>query len=160
MPSVTWTKDGKQLTSGDNVAITSDSSLVITQADTEDSAKYICNVQGLTGSDTASSVVQILGEYLLFYYSFSHYESDDYCGKLQKLIPCSVEMYSTGSKNQDFCEHSPGSQRCEVYVAFTAFQFLLLKITLLILFSLLSSSILKAIPRRIYTKEDVNFRRH
>ena len=71
IPSVTWTKDGKQLNSGDNAAITSDNSLVITQADAEDSAEYTCNVQGLTGSDTASSVVQILGEYLLFYYSFS-----------------------------------------------------------------------------------------
>ena len=90
-PSITWMKDGKQLSPGDNVVITSFNSLVITQTAAEDSAKYTCDVQSLAGSDTASSVVQILGEYRLFYYSFSLYESEDYCGKLPKLIPCTVE---------------------------------------------------------------------
>ena len=104
-PSITWTKDGKQLSPADNVAITSDNSLVITQAGAEYSGKYTCDVEGVAGSDTGSSVVQILGEYRLFYYSFSLYESKDYSGELQKLIPCTVETYFTGSRYRVLCEY-------------------------------------------------------
>ena len=60
-PAVTWTKDGEELIPGKNIAVTSESALVIKQADVEDSATYNCNVQGLTGSDFASSVVKVLG---------------------------------------------------------------------------------------------------
>ncbi|XP_068741513.1 hemicentin-1-like isoform X2 [Montipora capricornis] len=59
-PAVTWTKDGEELIPGKNIAVTSESALVIKQADVEDSATYNCNVQGLTGSDFASSVVKVL----------------------------------------------------------------------------------------------------
>ena len=53
---------------------------------------------------------------------------------------------------------SPGSHRCEVFVAFTAFKFLLGKTTSFMPVLLLSNAILKAISKSIYTKEDVNFR--
>ena len=62
-PSVTWTKDGIEITPGDNIFFTSENSLVIKQAEADDNAKYNCDVQGLTGSDSASSTVQIVGQY-------------------------------------------------------------------------------------------------
>ena len=62
-PSVVWTKDGDEISPGDNIVLTSENSLVIKQAEADDSAKYTCDVQGLTGSDSASSTIQIVGQY-------------------------------------------------------------------------------------------------
>ena len=61
-PSVTWTKDGAEIIPGDGFSITRENSLVIEQAAAEDSAKYICSVQGFTGTDSESSTVKIVGE--------------------------------------------------------------------------------------------------
>lgn len=61
-PFVTWTKNGVEITPGDGFSVTSNNTLVIEQADVEDSAKYTCSVTSLTGTDKASSKVQIVGQ--------------------------------------------------------------------------------------------------
>ena len=61
-PSVTWKKDGVEITPAENFVITSEDSLVIAQAEADDSAKYTCTARGLTGSDSVSSMVQIVGQ--------------------------------------------------------------------------------------------------
>ena len=60
-PTVTWEKNGVGITPGDDVMITSDNTLVIEGATSQDSAQYTCRVRGLTGTDSASSTVKIIG---------------------------------------------------------------------------------------------------
>jgi len=61
-PSVTWTKDGVEISPKDKFIITREDSLVIERAEVGDGAMYSCTVRGLTGSDSASSKVQIIGQ--------------------------------------------------------------------------------------------------
>ena len=61
-PSVTWQKDGEQITEGDTFSITDDSSLVINSAEIEHSAKYSCSAQNEFGKDEASSTAIIIGK--------------------------------------------------------------------------------------------------
>ena len=62
-PSVTWTKDGVEIALGGDYSVTSNNALVIEQATAEDSARYTCSVRSVTGTDSASSRVQIVGQY-------------------------------------------------------------------------------------------------
>ena len=61
-PSVTWQKDGVQITPGGRFSISSDNALVIDGAAVDDSAEYICSVQGVAGTDSESSTVEIIGD--------------------------------------------------------------------------------------------------
>ena len=61
-PSVTWTKDGVEIALGAGYSVTSNNVLVIEQAAVEDSARYTCTARSVTGTDSASSRVQILGQ--------------------------------------------------------------------------------------------------
>ena len=60
-PSVTWTKDGVEIISGDEFVITNNNSLVIKGAGIKYNAKYTCLVQSEFGKDDFSSIVQIKG---------------------------------------------------------------------------------------------------
>ena len=63
-PTVKWSKDGKKLSTGDRYTVQVDGSLVlISEARLEDSARYTCTADSAAGKDSASSTVQIVGEY-------------------------------------------------------------------------------------------------
>jgi len=61
-PTITWTKDGRILRDDGRYTIQIDGSLVIDEAEVEDSARYTCNADSINGQDSASSAVQIVGE--------------------------------------------------------------------------------------------------
>ena len=62
-PTVTWTKDGQQILSGGRYTIQDDGSLMISEADKEDTARYTCIADSVAGKDSASSVVQVVGKW-------------------------------------------------------------------------------------------------
>ena len=62
-PSVVWTKDEVEITPGVPYSITSDNSLVIEGAASDDSAEYTCSVKSVSGTDSESSIVKIIGEF-------------------------------------------------------------------------------------------------
>lgn len=61
-PTVTWEKNGVEIIPGDDIMITRDNTLVIVAATSEDNAQYICRARGLTGTDSASSTIEIIGK--------------------------------------------------------------------------------------------------
>ena len=61
-PTVTWTKDGQEITSGGRYKVLDDGSLLISEADEADSAGYVCTANSVAGKDSASSRVQIVGK--------------------------------------------------------------------------------------------------
>ena len=60
-PVVTWEKDGVQVFSSEKIDIADDNTLVIKEAEIQDSAKYTCIVENSFGKDEASSTAQIIG---------------------------------------------------------------------------------------------------
>ena len=69
-PTVTWTKDGEQISNKGRYAIQDDGSLQISEAAEEDSARYTCTVDSNAGKDSASSTVQIVGKGILMILSY------------------------------------------------------------------------------------------
>ena len=67
-PTVTWTKDGQEITNDGRYTVQKDSSLLISEALEEDSARYTCIADSVTGKDSASSTVKIAGEIFLCLY--------------------------------------------------------------------------------------------
>lgn len=61
-PTVTWTKDGQEVTSSDRYEVQEDDSLLINEADQEDNARYMCTADNVAGKDSASSTVKVVGE--------------------------------------------------------------------------------------------------
>ena len=61
-PTVTWTKDTQEITNEDRYTVQDDGSLLISEADEEDSARYTCTADSVTGKDSSSSTVQIVGK--------------------------------------------------------------------------------------------------
>ena len=61
-PTVTWTKDGQEIPSGGRHTVQNDGSLVISEADKEDSARYTCTAGSVAGKDSASSAVEVIGK--------------------------------------------------------------------------------------------------
>ena len=61
IPAVTWTKDGQELRSEGRYTIQDDGSLLISEADEEDNARYTCTADSVAGKHRASSTVQIVG---------------------------------------------------------------------------------------------------
>ena len=61
-PSVTWQKDGVEISEGNKLTILDGNTLVIKDADLEDDAKYTCAIQNAFGKDLASSIVRIIGK--------------------------------------------------------------------------------------------------
>lgn len=62
-PTVTWTKDGQELSSDSGFTVQDDGSLVISEADKEDDARYTCTADSVGGKDSGSSTVRIVGKY-------------------------------------------------------------------------------------------------
>ena len=60
-PTVTWTKDGQEIPSGGRYTVQDDGSLVISEADEEDSARYTCTAESVAGKDSVSSTIKIVG---------------------------------------------------------------------------------------------------
>ena len=61
-PTVTWTKDGQHIPNGGRYTVQDDGSLLINEADEEDTARYTCTADSAVGKDSASSTVQIVGK--------------------------------------------------------------------------------------------------
>lgn len=61
-PSVTWKKDGQELSRDGRYTVQDDGSLVISEADKEDDARYTCTANSVAGKDSASSTVEIVGK--------------------------------------------------------------------------------------------------
>ena len=61
-PTVTWTKDGQDIPSEGRYKVQDDGSLLISEADEDDSARYTCTADNVAGKDSASSTVQIVGK--------------------------------------------------------------------------------------------------
>jgi len=64
-PTVTWTKDGEEITNDGRFTVQNDGSLLISEADVEDSARYTCTAGNVAGKTSASSMVKIAGTYFL-----------------------------------------------------------------------------------------------
>ena len=60
-PTVTWTKDGKEIPDGGRYIEAGDNSLLISNANLEDNARYTCTADSIAGQDSASSEVRIVG---------------------------------------------------------------------------------------------------
>ena len=61
-PAVTWTKDNQEIANDGRYTVQEDGSLLISESDIEDSARYTCTADSVTGKDNASSTVQIIGK--------------------------------------------------------------------------------------------------
>ena len=60
-PTVTWTKDGQEISSGGRYKVQDDGSLVISDAVEDNNGLYTCTAESLAGKDSKSSAVQIVG---------------------------------------------------------------------------------------------------
>ena len=60
-PIITWTKNGRQISSGDRFKVLDDGSLLISEVNEDDSAVYSCKADSVAGEDRASTVVQVKG---------------------------------------------------------------------------------------------------
>ena len=62
-PSVSWMKDGEEVVPGAEYSITSDNALVIKGTGAVNSAEYTCSVKSVSGTDSETSSVNIIGKY-------------------------------------------------------------------------------------------------
>ena len=62
-PMVTWTRDGQEIPNGEKYKVQEDGSLVINEADGDDSGQYTCTADSVAGKDSMSSTVQVKGLY-------------------------------------------------------------------------------------------------
>ena len=67
-PTVTWTKDNQEITNDGRYIVQVDGSMLISEAVEEDSARYTCIAESVTGKDRASSTVKIAGKIFLCLY--------------------------------------------------------------------------------------------
>ena len=56
-----WTKDGLEIPDSGKYTVQDDGSLLISEADEEDTARYTCTAVSVAGKDSASSTVQTVG---------------------------------------------------------------------------------------------------
>ena len=61
-PSITWNKDNVEIRSGGRVTIGNNGTLVISNVLSSDEGSYSCQGRSNIGSDTASTVVTVLGQ--------------------------------------------------------------------------------------------------
>ena len=62
-PVVKWTKDGQEIPNEVRYTVQDDGSLLISEAEEEDSARYSCTADSVAGKNKASSTVQIVGKF-------------------------------------------------------------------------------------------------
>ena len=65
-PTITWLKDVQKIRIDGKYAIQDDGSLIIRGTDKGDTARYSCTAESATGKDSASSVVEVVGELNIF----------------------------------------------------------------------------------------------
>ena len=63
-PTVTWTKDGQEILSGGRYTLQDDGSLLISDAEEADNARYTCTADSVAGKDSVSSTVKFVGKHL------------------------------------------------------------------------------------------------
>ena len=61
-PTVTWTKDGLEMPRDGRYTVQDDGSLLISEANADDTSRYTCTAESVGGKDSASSMLQIVGE--------------------------------------------------------------------------------------------------
>ena len=61
-PTVTWTKDGQEIPSEGRYTVQDDGSLLISETNAEDNARYTCTADNVAGKDSASSTVKVVGK--------------------------------------------------------------------------------------------------
>ena len=61
-PTVTWARNGQEIPSEGRYTIQGDSSLLIGDADEEDTSRFTCTADSVAGKDSASSTVQFIGK--------------------------------------------------------------------------------------------------
>ena len=61
-PTVTWTKNGQEILIGGRYKVKDDGSLLISEADEVDNARYTCTAGSVSGKDSASSTVKVVGK--------------------------------------------------------------------------------------------------
>ena len=66
-PTVTWTKDGEQITNDGRYTVQDDGSLLISEAGEEDNTRYTCTAGSVAGKGNASSTINIVGEVSLVF---------------------------------------------------------------------------------------------
>jgi len=72
-PTVTWTKDGQEILIGGRYKVKDDGSLLISEADEVDNARYTCTAGSVSGKDSASSTVQVVGKKITAYSCMRHF---------------------------------------------------------------------------------------
>ena len=61
-PTITWTKDGHEIANDVRYTVQDDGTLLISETDEEYTARYTCTADSVAGKDSASSMVQTVGE--------------------------------------------------------------------------------------------------
>ena len=61
-PTVTWTKDGMEIPSGGRYKVQEDGSLVISGSEMVDNAKFMCTAESISGKDSLSSILTVVGK--------------------------------------------------------------------------------------------------
>ena len=64
-------KDGQEIPIGGRYTVQDDDSLLISEADEIDNARYTCTANNFAGKDSASTVVQVVGKYS----SYKHHKA-------------------------------------------------------------------------------------
>ena len=62
LPTVTWTKDGQEISSVGRYKVKDDGSLVIGETGEDDNGQYTCTADSVAGKDNKSSMVQVIGK--------------------------------------------------------------------------------------------------
>ena len=62
LPTVTWTKDGQEISSVGRYKVNDDGSLTISEAEEQDDGQYTCTADSVAGKDNKSSMVQVIGK--------------------------------------------------------------------------------------------------
>ena len=61
-PVISWRKDGQRVTFGELYELLRNNTLVISQAQEEDSGSYVCTARNFLGKDSATSQVEVIGK--------------------------------------------------------------------------------------------------
>ena len=99
-PTVTWTKDGQEIPSGGRYTVQDDGSLVISEADKEQSARYTCTADSVAGKDSASSTVQVVGK--MFVTKFKNERIDRLGSNAESFLQylCKIDIDTTTALQQ------------------------------------------------------------
>ena len=61
-PTVTWAKDGQEISSEGRYTVQDDGSLLITDAEGKDNGRYTCSSGNVAGDASSSSTVKVVGK--------------------------------------------------------------------------------------------------